>query len=143
MTIISVCQKLAASGYASFNKFDMNNPEAGGLKLSSLRALVQELMEELGGTKHEIPSVTDAQAQTVKDPVSTPKKGVSTRSNKFDGDQICEESGIIISMREQGLNLQSEVKPKTEKLSDQAPMQIIPMQPLHASPATSQLSEYE
>ena len=66
MTIISVCQKLAASGYANFSKFNMNNPEAGGLKLSSLRALVQELMEELGGPKHELPSVTDAQPQTVE-----------------------------------------------------------------------------
>ena len=40
MTLLSVCQKLAASGYTMFNQFDMSDPEAGGLKLSSLKALV-------------------------------------------------------------------------------------------------------
>ena len=84
LMLVGVCEKLAASGYTAFKQLDVNNPESGGLKYTSLKARIQALLEEYGAVRENIPSFYGSPEKTVQEEEKTPEKNSSGKKSRYE-----------------------------------------------------------
>ena len=117
LMLVAACEKLATAGYANFRQLNINEPESGGLKFTSLKTRIQELLEEYGATRENLPSFYGSPVKTITEGAKTPEKNISPKNNRFVISPKNKSSSLIEESPQPKENPQSMEKPDAGQIS--------------------------